>query len=133
MTARIKGVAIKYAVSVLALLALNSPVAGADRVQWPALAGIPFIEGRAATEEDVDNRSAVFVLKADDLYIGTPIDIELPQYALYHNEKGEAEQVIVIQAEEAQGKKVLGAVQVKTGQYLVGLFHDFELLGTDGP
>ena len=99
--------------------------------EWPAMDGISFMAGRSATEADVDNGAAVFVLKSDDSYIGSPLDIEVPQYAFHYIEDGGAEQVIVIQAEEAEGQKVVGAIGITSGQYLVGLLHEFELLGSD--
>lgn len=98
---------------------------------WPSLDGIKFISGRPAQEVDVDEGAAVFVLKADEEYIGTPINLEIPQYAMHYDEAGNAKKVVVIQAEEARGQKVVGAVEVGSGQLLAALLQEFLLLGSD--
>ena len=101
---------------------------------WPPLEGITFTKNKPATEDDVNAGSAVFVLKVDGNNIGVPLNIEIPQYA-YHNdqESGQKIPVIIIQAEEAQGQKYIGAISVEKDQYIAGFANEFELLGINIP
>ncbi len=101
---------------------------------WPSLTDISFTKGRAATDADVNAGAAVFVLKVDDVAVGLPLKIELPQYA-YHKdtETNEKVKVIVIQAEETQGQSYIGAITAAKDQYLVGFANEFELLGKEVP
>ena len=48
---------------------------------WPPLPTTGFISGRAATDKDVADGNAVFVLKAYGVYFGKPLDVVIPQYA----------------------------------------------------
>ena len=51
---------------------------------WPALSSVAVISGRVATEDDVKAGHAVFVARdGDGNLIGTPLDIQLPQYAVH--------------------------------------------------
>jgi hypothetical protein len=98
---------------------------------WPPLPKTGFIVGQAATNADVDAGNAAFVAAINGVSIGVPIKITIPQYA-YYKENGKKLPVIVIQAEEAQGQKLVGARQIN-GQDVVGLIADFELLGSVQP
>jgi len=108
---------------------------GSDKVvSWPDLKDIKYITGRAATENDITNGSAVFLLQSDGEPIGKPIDINLPQYALHTDaETNIVTKVIIIQAEEDGEREVLGAIIIKSNEYIVGLFNEFKLLGSEMP
>ena len=98
---------------------------------WPALPATDFTKGRAATRDDVDEGRAVFVGEANNIMIGSPIDITIPQYA-YLNRDGKKQAVIVIQAEQVQNEKIIGA-KLLNGQDIAGFMQDFELLGNQIP
>lgn len=107
-----------------------SATLNANELNWPDLEKFGFVSGRHATEQDIADQKAIFVAKTDDGYIGTPIDIELPQYAIYTDEKdGQKYQVIVIQAEKAQGMEIYGAININDGSGLISIPADFQLLG----
>lgn len=97
---------------------------------WPDLSTIKFVSERAATEEDINQGAAVFLLQSGDENIGKPLNIEIPQYAIHiDGETGEKSNVVVIQAEEANGQKVVGAINIDSNDHMVGLLNEFELLG----
>lgn len=111
------------------LLGLLPWAAQAADTSWPPLPKTGFISGRAATTTDVDAGNAAFVARVGETVIGKPIAITIPQYA-YYVEGKEKPPVIVIQAEEAQGHKMIGA-RYLNGKEAVGLISDFELLGVN--
>ena len=113
-----------------ALLAVFPMFGFSQQELWPALPKTGFISGKAATQADVDAGNAVFAAQVGSEIIGKPINITIPQYA-YHLEKGKRIRVIIIQAEEAQGQKIIGAKIIAGGE-LVGLLNEFELLGIEG-
>jgi hypothetical protein len=90
--------------SFLAFIGLSSAVAQS----WPALPGSGFISGRPASERDISDGNAIFVLKSNDLPIGKPLQITIPQYAYLVEEGGKRTRVILVQAEEANGVKLFG-------------------------
>ena len=98
---------------------------------WPPLPTEDYTKGRAATRNDVDEGRAVFVGELNDIMIGIPIDITIPQYA-YLNRDGNKQAVIVIQAELVQNEKIIGA-KLLNGQDIAGFMKDFELLGSHQP
>ena len=102
---------------------------------WPSLEDVDSVSGRAATKADVQAGRAVFLLQSEgDVSAGTPLDIEIPQYA-YHvdEETSERTAVVIIQAEEMADKSVVGALDVTSGQFIAALLSEFELLGSDAP
>lgn len=94
---------------------------------WPALPAADFTKGRAATRDDVDEGRAVFVGEVNGMIIGVPLDITIPQYA-YLIRDGKKQAVIVIQAEQIQNDKIIGA-KLLNGLDIAGFMQDFELLG----
>jgi len=98
-------------------------------MSWPELNDIPHVAGRVATEEDINAGAAVFMLQSEGINIGTPIEIEIPQYALHKDEEGKISKVIVIQAESANDQEVIGAVSIADGSFMVGLKHEFDFKG----
>lgn len=103
----------------------------AESVVWPPLPKHEFTVGRAATKADVEAGRAVFVAAKGDVVIGKPIAMEIPQYA-WHKEGKKKTPVVIIQAEEANGQKIVGALQ-SNGQFLAGTLAEFELLGRNPP
>lgn len=100
-------------------------------MKWPDLTDYGFVAHRAATEEDIGSGAAVFMLQSEGVNIGAPIDIEIPQYAMHSNaETGEQTLGVIIQAEEAQGQKVIGFMPFESDTPMAALLHEFELLGT---
>jgi hypothetical protein len=99
---------------------------------WPALPTTGFISGRAATDQDVADGNAIFVLKAYGVYFGKPIDIAIPQYAYLTKRGGKPVPVIVIQAEVGKGIKLFG-VRGADGEKSVARDYELQLLGTKSP
>ncbi|RDV23885.1 hypothetical protein DXV75_16890 [Alteromonas aestuariivivens] len=103
-----------------------------EKVHWPDLSTIGYISGRAAVEEDINKGIAVFVLRSGQDIIGKPLKISLPQYAIHKDpESGQDTRVVIIQAEEANEQKVLGAYDFSQKSFMVGLLNEFTLLGSD--
>jgi hypothetical protein len=73
----------------------------------------------------------VFVAAIGEKVIGRALEMPIPQYA-YFNDRGRKIQVVVVQAEEAKGKQIVGA-RALDGTPIVGLISDFELLGNARP
>ena len=111
------------------VLLLLSAMLHAKEVKWPSLSSFKYISGRAATEKDIINKSALFVAKINGRYAGSPVNIKLPQYALYIGQHGKKHKVVVVQAEYAMGTKIYGAVMISNGSGIVSLYKDFKLLG----
>ncbi|MEO8670672.1 MAG: hypothetical protein ABI411_05105 [Tahibacter sp.] len=72
----------------------------------------------------------VFCVKGD-VVIGKPLALKIPQYAWLKDGKTKTP-VVVIQAEKAYGKKMVGALQ-GNGQFIVAMLADLTLLGQDAP
>jgi hypothetical protein len=104
------------------------------KYDWPDLSKYQATVGRAATTNDVKEGRAVFVLASQGLPIGNPIKISLPQYALHHDEETKKKApCIVIQAEEANGQKLIGCYLIPSNELLAGFLNEFELLGQTKP
>ncbi len=101
---------------------------------WPALSEFAFVSGKAATTEDISAGRAAFVLQDAGGPIGEPLDISVPQYAIYRNEEsGTQTPCVIIQAEQARGQRLIGASMLPARSFTVGLLSNFELLGTTPP
>lgn len=124
----------KFSLSVLTFILSTSLLTAGSKMTWPSLTQFSATTGRAATAKDVDNGSAVFVLSNSGKPIGTPINIVLPQYALHvDSETGVKTPCIVIQAEQANGQKLIGAYLLPEMELFAGLYSEFVLLGTNIP
>ena len=118
----------------LVILLLSSYTLGEQSVLWPDLSTIKYVAQRSATESDINDGAAVFILQTEGVPIGTPLDINVPQYAIHTDENsGEKTNVVIIQAEEANGQQVFGALIFDTNEYMAGLSNEFELLGQTAP
>jgi len=113
------------------LLIVAGAGVNAQEEVWPSLPKQGFISGRTATRADVAAGNAVFVPEVGGVSVGRPLAIVIPQYA-YYKEGGNKAPVIIIQAEEVQGMKMLGARRAN-GKHVVGLLENFELLGRAPP
>jgi hypothetical protein len=116
--------------SVLSILGIASAIAAEPSI-WPPIPKDGFMVGRAATTEDVKTGRAVFVAAQGGIVIGKPIAIKIPQYA-WHMDGNMKTPVVIIQAEEANGQKIVGAVQ-RNGQFVAATLAEFELLGSNTP
>ncbi len=116
---------------ILTIILLFIPISLlAQEIEWPDLSTFKYVSGRVAKEADISNQSAIFVLKNEGKYIGTPIKIVLPQYAIYTDgETNQKSKVVIIQAESAQGMNMYGAIDIRNGKGVVSIDTDFKLLG----
>lgn len=104
------------------------------KTDWPDLSKYQATVGRAATSNDVAAGRAVFVLQSQGQPIGQPIVMLLPQYAIHNDpETKTTEPCIVIQAEEANGQRLIGCYMLPSNQMLAGFVNEFTLLGQKKP
>jgi hypothetical protein len=110
-----------------------APTNGSNIV-WPELTEFQSFRNKRATEEDVNAGRAVFVLQGHDGPVGTPIDMELPQYA-YHidQDRGTKTPGILIQAEEMNGQQIAGFFSLSDRSHMAATLGEFQLLGTRRP
>jgi len=88
----------------------------------------------AATENDINSGAAVFLLQNETgESIGVPIDIEIPQYAIHKGEAGVLTKVIIVQAEQTQDQKAIGALNITDNSFMVGLYNEFTFIGKEKP
>ena len=98
---------------------------------WPALPTTGFISGRPATDKDVSDGNAVFVLRAYGIAFGKPLDVTIPQY--YLTKRGQqAVPVIVMQAEQGKGIRIFG-LRGLDGKTATARESELRLLGTRPP
>ncbi len=103
-------------------------------MQWPDLSIIKYVADRPATETDINEGAAVFLLQSEGVNIGVPMNIQIPQYAIHTDgETNTKSNVVVIQAEQTDDQQVIGALIVGTNEFMAGLSHEFELLGQTNP
>nr|WP_256344426.1 MULTISPECIES: hypothetical protein [unclassified Pseudomonas] len=118
----------------LAGLALTSPLTLAEAITWPDLPDTCFVSGRSATSQDVDTGCAAFLINVKGKAAGTPIKLDIPQYAMHVDEgTGKETPVILIQAEENGDVKAVGYKELGTGQLGAALLREVRLLGTKKP
>nr|WP_282445829.1 hypothetical protein [Pseudomonas sp. EYE_354] len=114
-------------------MALLPSLAEAD-VIWPDLPTTCFVSGRPATSADVDTGCAAFLINVKGKAAGTPIKVDVPQYALHVDEAtGKETPVIIIQAEENGEIKAVGYKELGTDQLGAALLREVRLLGTKKP
>ena len=116
----------------LTLLFLMLPVTLlAQDSEWPSLDTVKYVSGRIAKEADIASKTAIFVLKdKEGNYLGKPINIKLPQYAIYTDgETKEKFKVIVVQAESSLEMNIYGAININNGSGVASIDTDFKLLG----
>ena len=111
----------------------KSPSMTTPPTDWPSLSEFPAVTGRPATQQDVSAGHAVFVLQDSGRAIGESIPISLPQYAWHTGDDGLRTPCILIQAEQARGQQLGGAVMLPERGFMAGMFTEFHLLGTTPP
>ena len=97
---------------------------------WPELPASGFIEGRVATKADVESGQAIFSM--DGQSVG-PVEIEIPQYALWRDDQGDEHPVIVVQAEKAPNGMQIVGIKTFGGQDMAATLPELRLLGTNKP
>ena len=113
---------------------MASTLANADAIAWPDLPKTCFVSGRSATSADVDTGCAAFLINVKGQAAGTPIPLDIPQYALHVDEaSGKETPVIIIQAEENGEIKAVGYRELGTDQLGAALLREVRLLGTQKP
>lgn len=118
----------------LATLAMMPTLALAEAIAWPDLPDTCFVSGRSATNQDVDSGCAAFLINVKGKAAGTPINLEIPQYAIHVEEgTGKETPVIIIQAEENGDIKAVGYKELGTEQLGAALLKEVRLLGTKKP
>lgn len=128
-----RSLTIALLLTLLSTAALSTAAMAAGQA-WPALANVCYVSGRAAKVADVKAGCAVFVASSNGKPIGKPLDIEIPQYAIHTDKKtGKQTRVIVIQAEEAQGMKLVGFRIVGSKRKVVDVLGSLKLLGGETP
>ncbi|WP_177421605.1 MULTISPECIES: hypothetical protein [Pseudomonas] len=117
-----------------AILSVAPALAIADTITWPDLPQTCFVSGRSATSVDVDTGCAAFLINVKGKAAGTPIKLDIPQYALHVDEAtGKETPVIIIQAEENGEIKAVGYRELGTDQLGAALLREVRLLGTQKP
>lgn len=118
----------------LLFLTLIPTLALAESISWPDLPDTCFVSGRSATSQDVDTGCAAFLINVKGKPAGTPIKLDIPQYAMHVDEgTGKETPVILIQAEENGDVKAVGYKELGTGQLGAALLREVRLLGTKKP
>jgi len=118
----------------LAILSIASPLASANTIIWPDLPQTCFVSGRSATSADVDTGCAAFLINVKGEAAGTPIKLDIPQYAMHVDETtGKETPVIIIQAEENGEIKAVGYKELGTDQLGAALLREVRLLGIKKP
>jgi hypothetical protein len=106
----------------------------APAAPWPPLPATGFVSGRTATREDVRAGNAVFFAAVDGGSAGKPLDIAVPQYAFHVDSETRAKtRVIVVQAEQAGDKQMIGYLEAGKPVQGVATLPEIELLGTTPP
>jgi hypothetical protein len=120
-----------YLIAVALLLAAVR-MSDAESIRWPALPSKGFISGRVANFQDAKDGNAIFVTEDHGKTIGKPIFITIPQYAYWTDGSGKKVPVIVVQAEEAKGIRIIG-FRDANGASHAATEAEMEFLGTSHP
>ncbi len=114
--------------------ALACTASQAEDVNWPELPKTCFVSRRPSTVSDLSQNCAAFLIGGPEKSGGTPLDIQIPQYAFHvDGASGKKTPVIVLQAEERSGIKAVGYKEVQTSTIGAGLLSEMQLLGTSKP
>ena len=103
---------------------------------WPTLPKMGFIAGSSATVDDVNRGSAIFCQQADDAEPSEPFNVEVPQYAIWHEADVGDVPAILVQAErhisDPDGEAVFG-LRTLDGFEVVANSSEVSLLGERVP
>lgn len=106
----------------------------AAEIHWPDLPRECFVSARPATVADIKKGCATFMIGNTDTSAGTPLNIEIPQYAWHVDQKsGKKTPVILIQAEESSGIKAVGYKELDSHSLGAALLSEMILLGSNKP
>lgn len=120
----------KFKILAYAVLLLSTACHAEDSMGWPELPTSGFISGKVATTDDVAAGRAVFSQQGGS---SSPIDMEIPQYALWTDDSGNEHPVIVVQAEHGpNGMEIVGLIAAD-GSHAVATLPELELLGNEMP
>jgi hypothetical protein len=110
------------------------PIKGGMQMEYPDLNSYGYVSGRAATEQDVMEGKAAFILKCGEDELGTPLDIDVPQYAI-HVDPYSLEETpgVIIQAEEANEQQLVGFIPFNSEVPITTALQEFRLLGRSKP
>jgi hypothetical protein len=97
---------------------------------WPELPKSGFVSGRVATKEDVDAGQAIFSMDGKSK---GPIEIEIPQYAIWTDQSGAEHPVIVTQAETAPNGMQIVGMKTLDGSDMAATLAEVRLLGSKKP
>lgn len=87
---------------------------------------VPFVKGRLATEEDVEEGRAIFKREGKGHY---PIDMEIPSLAYLTDVRTQKKNmVVIIQAEMTDGTKFIGFRALNGGGHGICQLEDLELI-----
>jgi len=118
------------AIGALSLSASNM----ASGVTWLELPKDCFVRLRPATQANAKRGCAALVIENAGVTGGTPLDIQIPQYAWHIDQpSGKRTAVILIKAEEISGIKAVGYREVGAPSLGAALLSEMILLGTDKP
>lgn len=96
-----------------------------DRTAWR---DVPAVCDRLATETDVRQGRAVFYLSRDGEVDAEPIGMSLPALAIHTDQESDTETpVILIQAEQADGRQLIGYRPLDDGNG-IGLRFEFSIV-----
>jgi hypothetical protein len=126
-------VRITVVLATMVSVALAIPVSSDEKqIALPPLPVTGFIKGRAATAADVASGNAAFVIDAGGKSIGRPLNIDIPQYGLLHDDKTNTDTpVIVTQAETNGTLEVAAYIRVADKKVGIATLKEIRLLGTD--
>lgn len=110
----------------LALLLFHATIFAGEKV-LPPLPKSGYIHNRISTQQDVAQGNAVFATPPEQDGRRKLLKIPIPQYATYLAD-GTNSLVFVIQAEEIDGRPMIGA-RYPNGAEAAGLLSEFMLLG----
>lgn len=103
---------------------------------WPPLPTESFIAGRPATVVDLEQGYAVFYQTDNDAGQSKPYDVEVPQYAIWHESDAVAVHAILVQAEchitDPDGDALFG-LRTIDGREVVAVSLEVSLLGRQVP
>jgi hypothetical protein len=103
-------------------------------IVWPDLKEFPSFRHRLATQQDIDDGHAAFLVPGPDGPRGTPINVEVPQYAFQIDKEHHTKTpCVLIQAVEVDGFKMGACVSLPDRAHHVATIDEFELLGTRPP
>ena len=120
----------KKVLGFLAFVTLSTNCLAETVMHWPQLPSSGFIAGRSATKTDVEAGQAVFSMDGKS---EGPLQIAIPQYALWTDEEGHTHPVVVVQAERAPGGMEIVGLLNADGSYAAATLPELKLLGTDRP